>query len=96
MPRKREQVQSALLRKGFVKSENDHTKLIYFTMNQRKTSVWTKTSHGSSHKELTDNILSQMAKECRLSNREFSQLIDCPMTRKEYEDILRSRKHISE
>lgn len=39
MPRKREQVKSALLRKGFVKSENDHTKLIYFTMNQRKTSV---------------------------------------------------------
>ncbi|MDD4403139.1 MAG: hypothetical protein PHI24_15155 [Desulfitobacteriaceae bacterium] len=54
VPRKREHVQKALQRKGFRRSDNDHAKFTYFTLTGDKTSVWTKTSYGSSHKDLID------------------------------------------
>lgn len=94
-PRKRELVQNALQRKGFRRSDNDHAKFTYFTLAGDKTSVWTKTSYGSSHKDLIDDNLSKMARQCRLSNKEFANLVDCPLTREAYEALLISNKQIA-
>ena len=87
-PRKRSDVHSALIRKGFVLSETDHHKLVYFTLDHRKTSVWTKTSHGTSYKDIADPNLARMARQCRLSSRDFARLLDCPLSREDYEEML--------
>lgn len=87
-PRKREQVINALKRKGFEASNTDHIKLIYITTTGKKTKVWTKASHGGKQNEISSSNLSKMAKQCKLSNSDFEQLINCPLSRDRYQDML--------
>ena len=94
MVRDRRKIQKALQQKGFKRSDNDHAKFSYFSLTGIKTSVWTKTSYGSKHKDLSDSNISSMARQCRLSNREFNDLIHCPLTRDNYEALLITRKQI--
>ena len=47
------------------------------------TSVRTKTSHGG--KEIDDNLLAQRAKQCKLTNKDFGLLVECPLSRDDYE-----------
>jgi hypothetical protein len=63
-------------------------KLYYVNSAGKKTQVWTKVSYGSSHKDITVQNLSRMAKQCRLSNWDFGRLLDCPLSRENYEDML--------
>ena len=39
-------------------------------------------------KEIDDNLLAQMAKQCKLSNADFGLLVECPLSRDEYETKL--------
>lgn len=89
MPKPRRTVMAALERKGFVASEGDHTYYIYHTTDGRKTLAKTKVSH--SGKDVADNILGMMARQCRLTAPQFRDLVDCPLSRKAYEAILRSQ-----
>jgi len=84
-PRKRDEVKSALERKGFQLSNTDHLKLVYHNKARKKTGIWTKISHGSDHKDISDDNLSRMAKQCRLHKKDFNRLLDCPLSRDEYE-----------
>jgi hypothetical protein len=88
MPLERRDVETALQNKGFVLNSGDHSFSTYYTQTGQKTSVWTKTSHGSSHKTLGDYLLSKMAKQCCLTKGQFTQLVECPLTRDLFEDIL--------
>ena len=83
MPRERKEVEAALEKKGFLRNEGDHHRFIYHTKDGHKTRVLTKTSH--SHRQIADNILSQMAKQCGLSNKQFGLLVECPLSRDDYE-----------
>ncbi len=94
-PRARADVQSALRRKGFVQSDNDHEKFIYFLSNGKKSSVWTKTSRGSSHREISAGNLGKMARQCRLSSSDFEDLIDCPLSPEDYEQKLIQGGHVA-
>jgi len=87
-PRKREELINALKRKGFVQSEKDHVKLHYVNTAGKRTRVWTKVSRGTKYKDIVDPNLSRMARQCKLSNRDFEKLLDCPLSREEYEDML--------
>ncbi len=87
-PRKRQEVVNALISKGFKASNTDHIKLTYTTTAGKKTRVWTKASHGANQKEIKPHNLSKMAKQCKLSNPDFERLIDCPLSRKIYQDML--------
>lgn len=89
MPKTKRDVDAALLRKGFVRKEGDHDFFIYYTMDGLKTRIHTKTSHGKSF-DISDHLLSRMAKQVKLKSGEFRDLIDCPLSREEYERILRS------
>lgn len=51
--RSRREVENSLERKGFKKSNKDHKRYIYHNVSGKKTSVHTKTSHGSGYKEIT-------------------------------------------
>lgn len=94
-PRRRDDVQAGLLRKGFRLSTKDHWKLIYYDMSGRKTSVWTKVSYGSSHRDISDQNLGNMARQCHLSRLDFDDLIDCPLSREQYERKLVAGGYIS-
>lgn len=86
MPRKQADVEKSLLNKGFLAGGGDHNYFFYHTKVGKKTIVRTKTSHGS--REIDDNLLAQMAKQCKLSNKDFGLLVDCPLSRDEYETKL--------
>ena len=83
MPRKQNDVEKSLLAKGFHSKEGDHNFFNYYSKAGKKTAVFTKTSHGA--REIDDNLLSRMAKQCKLSNKDFSLLIECPLDQDTYE-----------
>lgn len=83
MPRKQADVEKSLLNKGFLSGGGDHNYFLYHSKAGKKTIVRTKTSHGS--REIDDNLLAQMAKQCKLTNKDFGLLVDCPLSRDDYE-----------
>lgn len=92
MQRKTKEAMAALVKKGFVPSSNKHKKFQYVTLAGKKTDVRTVVSHSSSM--LYGSLLSTMARECSLSTGQFLNLLDCPLSREEYEKIIvKSLKH---
>ncbi len=85
MPRNKQDVEQSLKRKGFMRKEGDHHYFVYHTMSGLKTAIFTKTSHTPKMRDIPDNLLGQMARQCRLSKSEFLDLVDCPLSREEYE-----------
>jgi hypothetical protein len=96
MPRKKIDVESALKKKGFSQTEGDHHWFVYVTIEGKKTTARTKTSHSQKMKDISDNLLSQMAKQCKLSKRDFLDLIDCPLSREAYEEILKEQEELDD
>jgi hypothetical protein len=94
MPRPKDKVTSALVSKGFVPRGAHHVMLVYYTTTGQKTRACTKTSHTPKMKDITDGLLAQMAKQCRLSTREFLGLVDCQVSRTAFEELLRERGEI--
>ncbi|KNZ68690.1 hypothetical protein Tfer_2784 [Thermincola ferriacetica] len=92
--RPRKDVETALENKGFRKNNNDHRKFVYYSLSGKKTSIWTKTSHGTSHKDISLDNLKKMAKQCRLTLQDFCDLLDCPLSREEYEQRMVSGGYI--
>lgn len=91
MPRPKTKVESGLLSKGFQESQNDHHYFIYFTKEGKKTTAKTKTSHTKKMKDIPENLLGQMAKQCHLTKSKFLELVDCPLSQDKYEDILQQQ-----
>ena len=89
MPRKQSDVEKSLQAKGFRSREGDHNYFNYYSKAGKKTAVFTKTSHGS--REIDESLLSLMARQCKLSNKDFGLLIDCPLDRDTYEAKLVAR-----
>ncbi len=94
MPKDKRKVEEALLKKGFEEKEGDHHFFIYHTLQGKKSSIRTKTSHTPKMKELNDGILALMAKQCRLNKQDFINLIDCPLSREQYEVRLKEHGEI--
>ena len=94
MVRKRDAVETSLEKKGFERKTGDHVFFIYYTTDGRKTSVRTKMSYGSSHRDISQNLVSRMAKQCRLATSDFKRLVDCPLSRKDYEEMLKKKSDI--
>lgn len=78
-------VKGSLLRKGFIEDNNDH-KFYHLYVNDKKTAIRTKISHGEI--EIDSYILKQMAKQVRLTNELFEDLINCPLSYDNYITIL--------
>jgi hypothetical protein len=88
MPKDKRKVEDGLLKKGFKSQEGDHHFFIYHTLQGKKSSIRTKTSHTPKMKEIGDGLLAQMAKQCGLNKQDFNNLIDCPLSREQYEVLL--------
>jgi len=93
MPRKRVDVEKGLLNKGFRGREGDHHYFNYFNTQGKKTAVFTKTSH--SHTEISTGLISLMAKQCKVPKQILEQLVDCPLSQLQYENLLIESGHIS-
>ena len=88
MPRDRKAVEASLRDKGFVQQEGDHHYFVYRTKEGLKTRARTKTSHSPKVRDISDALLSQMAKQCLITKPDFLRLVDCPMTRDVYQQKL--------
>ena len=86
MRRKQRDIERGLVKKGFQQTESHHHFFVYHSCEGKKTTVKTKTSHGN--QELSSYILQQMARQIYLSKIDFLKLIDCPMSRHQYEEHL--------
>ncbi|MCX6259076.1 MAG: hypothetical protein NTW49_14420 [Bacteroidia bacterium] len=76
-----------LKKKGFTDSPNksaDHKYLDLF--HKGKYVAHTKFSHGNN--EIDNYLIKQMSFQCKLDKNEFINLAKCPLSKKEYFDIL--------
>lgn len=89
MSRARAEVEQALLSKGFRFKGGDH-RFYFFEHDGLITAIFTKVSHGSKYKELDDSLLSMMARQVKLSNRQFTAFVECSLTQEEYVAHLRT------
>jgi hypothetical protein len=89
MPRDKSEIESGLERKGFSRTKPgaDHNYFVYISTAGKKARASTKTSHGRSF-DIDDGLLAQMARQCSLTKKQFLDLLDCPLSRAEYENIL--------
>jgi hypothetical protein len=80
------EIEKSLLRKGFVSKPGDHVFLVFYH-NDKATMIRTKLSRGSSPPGKP--ILREMKKQLQFKSQdEFERLIDCPMSKEEYEAYL--------
>lgn len=87
MPRDKREVDAGLASKGFAQRPGDHDFFIYIGLDGKKSMAKTKTSHGRG--EIDDRLLSLMARQCGLTKKQFLDLVDCPMTREQLEELLK-------
>ena len=76
-------IRSALTGKGFERSEGSNHE-IYSMRVGGKVAVSTAMSRGSSHKEISKKLLSKMAKQLHMSNRQFLDYLDCTYSYEDY------------
>jgi hypothetical protein len=85
-------VEAALEAKGFERSEGDHSYFVYRSIEGKKTTAKTKTSHTPKMKSIGDDLLGKMARQCHLTKLQFLELVDCPLDRRGYETLLTSQE----
>jgi hypothetical protein len=88
MPRKRDAVVGNLTAKGFKAVQGDHLFLVYHRQDGLKTPIRTKVSRGTNHRDISDPLLTQMAKQVRLPKRSFLELVDCTLDQAGYEQMV--------
>jgi hypothetical protein len=87
---KTREIESSLTGKGFKLNFGSKHKMLTLYVDNKKTSVFTFLSHGM--KTYDDSLLSKMKKQLKLEKKdELCDLIDCPMTKEKYIDLLVSR-----
>ena len=88
MPRDKADVIAGLKRKGFQDGKSSHHKYyVYKTLDGKISKVFTYVGH--SGKDLSDYLLSQMARQCKVKREDFLKLIDCPLSQRQYEALIR-------
>ena len=91
--RKRKDVEVSLAEKGFtLVSDKDHRYYVFKFDN--RVVARTKVSHGTKYKDLGDDLISRMARQCWLNTQEFLELVDCTLSQQGYEDKLRQKKTV--
>lgn len=82
-------LEKGLVKKGFQKRHGNHLFFVYYGIDGTKSGVQTMISHGAKSKTLSDDLVSQMARQCALPRGKFEDLINCPLQREDYEELLR-------
>ena len=85
---KKRVVESALRKKGFLKKDSHHRYYRLF-VNGKDTGIYTKVSHGGG--DVTDFHIKYMAKELNIEKSEFVDLINCPLSKNGFINLLRTK-----
>lgn len=93
MSRERKIVERSLQKKGFISRGGDH-RFYFFEYRNLTTAVFTKVSRGTKYKTLNDTLIGEMARQLKLTKKQFLQLVDCPMDKKQYVEHLKQRNII--
>lgn len=94
MALQKRKVVSSLTKKGFEKDdEGHHVYLRYRFLNGGESKIRTRVSHGSRPKDLNDYRISEMSRQVGLTKKEFLELVSCPMSQDDYEEIIRNRRN---
>lgn len=88
---KTDSLHKALVKKGFQPENGDHKYYIYYYQG-KKTSVYTRISHGKS--EIGEPLISTMARQTRLKKSDFFALANCPLSKEAYLEKLLQGGHI--
>lgn len=92
MALEKRKVISALLNKGFKKTEKKaHIGFTYITSDGIKPGITTYVSHGSKSKDLNDNLIGKMARQVKLPKKSFEKLISCEIRQSEYEKLIKDK-----
>ena len=84
----RAKVQENLPKKGFIeKSDRSHI-FYHFYYEGRKTHIRTHVSHGSNYKTLGSDLVSKMAKQCKVITKDFRSLAECTLSHEGYISLL--------
>lgn len=76
--------------KGFEKSEGKkHTVLIYHNTEGKKTVIKTIVSRGTGYTSLGGDLVSSMARQCRLTTPQFVSFVDCSISRDDYDGLVK-------
>jgi len=54
----------------------------------------TKVSTGGKYRSLGDDLIAKMAKQCFVNNKQFIDLVDCPMSKAQWVAHLKANGHI--
>jgi hypothetical protein len=93
MPAKKSVVRAGLCKKGFLPDRKTaHEYYRYITSKGERTKILVCFSHGAEGNEIADKILGKMAKQCKLTRRQFDHFVDCQMSVEQYEDHLAERR----
>lgn len=92
MELKQQAVEKSLKAKGFVQEDGHHRYFVYYTIDGLKSSISTRTSHGN--RDLNGYLISNMARQVKLSKDQFLDLVRCPLGRDDYERLLREGDHL--
>ena len=85
--RKGRDIDAVLRKKGFWRNVSSDHVFYYFG----STDISTKISHGMLGSSLSADLISRMAKQLRLTKKQFLDLIDCTLDETGYRAILESR-----
>lgn len=88
MPFKSDKVRKSLKKKGFTENNGDH-KFLELKLDG-KFVLHTKVSHGSTH-DIDGYLIGQMARQCKLSKQDFSDLVNCPLSKEAYVKKIRDK-----
>jgi len=78
-------IKAALKRKGFIERDGDHHYYVY-CIDGKKTSIFTKISHSSD--EISDTLISAMARQTRLTKPKFTELVNCTLSEEDYRRMM--------
>lgn len=83
-PLKRRAVEQMFRSKlGMTERQGDHR--FYEFLHQGELVAATKISVGSSHNDLSANLVAQIAKQMRVNSRQLAELVDCSISKADYE-----------
>ena len=91
MTLKRGKIHRSLLNKGFVEEiKTKHLRYRFYHNNER-TDIHTTVSRGTDNYDISDALLSEMAKQCYLSGGNFRRLIECSVSENDYYNLVKER-----
>lgn len=81
-------VESGLTNKGFSKENKKHKVFRYIALDGTETDIYTHCSHGSGGEDIPDRLIATMARQCKLTSSQFKDLVKCPFSTEDYENVL--------